>query len=106
MLEEDCKYDEALKYNVEVLDKYDFSEFLTEDRSLYNLCDELEELYDKDCKEKYHIYLFDDIGNDDLIAYFASRYNIWFQEYTDWVIKHDEGKYVTTRKREQYATNS
>ena len=98
-IEQECKYDKALKYNVEVLDKYDFSEFLTEGRSLYNLCDAIEDKYDKECLEKYGIYLFDNISNEDLCYYFKSRYNVWFQEYTDWVVRHDNGTNEKTRRR-------
>lgn len=98
-LEENSNFDEAFKYSIEILDKYDFSEFLTDGRSLWDLRDAIEDKYDKEAFDKYGIYLFDDMDGFDTTMYFASRYNVWFQEYTDWVVRHDNGAYEKTRKR-------
>ena len=98
-IDHECKYDEALKYNVECLDKYDFCEFLNDGRSLYDICNAIEDKYDNEFLEKFGIYVFDSISNEDLTYYFKSRYNVWFQEYTDWVVRHDNGAYEKTRRR-------
>ena len=98
-IKEQCDYDQAFKFNIICLDKYDFSEFLTDGRSLWNIRDAIEEKYDKEFLEKYGIYVFDNLDGDDTCQYFASRYNVWFQEYTDWVVRHDNGTYEKTRRR-------
>ena len=98
-LEYECKYDEALRYNIECLDKYDFSEFLTDGRSLWDLRDAIEDKYDKEFVEKFGIYVFDNIDCETLSMYFNTRYNVWFQEYRDWVVRHDNGAYEKTRRR-------
>lgn len=98
-IDHECEYDNALKYSVEILDKYDFSEFLTDGRSLWNLRDAIEDKYDKEVFDKYGIYLFDNMDGFDTTMYFAGRYNVWFQEYTDWVVRHDNGAYEKTRRR-------
>lgn len=85
--------------NIELLDKYDFSEFLGEGRSLYNLCDAIEEKYDKEFKKLYDMYVFENLDTESIIAYFRSRYNIWFQEYTDWVVRHNDGPYSKVGRR-------
>ena len=86
-IEKVSQFDNAFKYNVECLDKYDFTEFLSEGRSLWNIREAIEEKYDKDCKDKFGIYLFDNLDGEETCQYLASRYNIWFQEYTDWVVR-------------------
>lgn len=98
-IKEQCDYDAAFKYNVMLLDQYDFSEFLTDGRSLWNLRDAIEEKYDKEFWDKYQMYVFDNLDGEDTCQYFASRYNVWFQEYTDWVVRHDNGTYEKTRRR-------
>ena len=91
------------EYNIECLDKYDFSEFLTDGRSLWNIRDAIEEKYDKEFREKYGIYVFDNLDGEDTCQYFASRDNVWFQEYVDWVVKKEDGVNSKTRK---YANNN
>ena len=98
-IKEQCDYDAAFKYNVMLLDQYDFSEFLTDGRSLWNLRDAIEEKYDKEFWDKYQMYVFDSLDGEDTCQYFASRYNVWFQEYTDWVVRHDNGTHEKTRRR-------
>ena len=98
-IKEQSNYDKAFQFNVECLDKYDFSEFLTDGRSLWNVREAIEEKYDKEFLEKYGIYVFDDLDGDDTCQYFASRYNVWFQEYIDWVVRHDNGTNEKTRRR-------
>ena len=96
-----CDYDKAFKYNVMLLDQYDFSEFLTDGRSLWNLRDAIEEKYDKEFWDKYKMYVFDNLDGDDICQYFTSRYNVWFKEYQDWVVRHDHGTYEKTRRRSE-----
>jgi len=98
-LEKACERDSRFAKNIELLDKYDFSEFLTEGRSLWNIRDAIEEKYDKEFFAKYQMYVFDCLDGDDTCMYFASRYNVWFQEYTDWVVRHEDGTNSKTRKR-------
>ncbi len=86
-----CDFDENFKYNVEILDKYDFSEFLREGMDLWATREMIEEKYDKEFWDKYHLYVFDSLDGEDTAQYFCSRYNIWFQEYTSWVVRHDNG---------------
>ena len=98
-IKEQCDYDEAFKFNIICLDKYNFSEFLTDGRSLWNIRDAIEEKYDKEFREKYGIYVFDNLDGEDTCQYFASRYNVWFQEYVDWVVRHNNGTNEKTRRR-------
>jgi len=98
-IEEQCEFDKAFKYNIEVLDKYDFSEFLTDGRSLWNLREVLEEKYEPEVRNQYGIYLFDDLDGYDTTMYFTSRYNVDFQEYTDWVVRHENGTYEQATRR-------
>ena len=90
-IKEQCDYDKAFKFNIICLDQYDFSEFLTDGRSLWNIRDAIE--------EKYDIYVFDNLDGEDTCQYFASRYNVWFQEYTDWVVRHENGTDEKTARR-------
>ena len=93
---EDCKkYLENLKY----LDEYDFSEFLTYGRSLSNLIEAIENKYDEDFYKKHKIYMFDNLPVEIIKIYFQTRYNIWFQEYIDWVVRKENGINSKTRKR-------
>ena len=94
-----CAYDEDFKKNVELLDTIDVSEFLSDGRSLINAVEAIEDRYDKEFWEKYQYYVIEALNMDDLCEYFASRYNVWFQEYTDWVVRHDNGAYEKTRRR-------
>lgn len=98
-IQENCNYFEGFKRNIMLLDTYDFSEFLTDGRSLWNIKEAIEDKYDKEFFEKYQIYVFDELSGEDTCMYFASRYNVWFDEYTDWVVRHDNGAYERTRKR-------
>ena len=101
LIQQECEYDEDFRKNVELLDQYDFSEFITDGRSLWDLRNAIEEKYDKHFWEKYGVYVFDNMNGEDTCNYFASRYNVWFQEYTDWVVRHPEGCYEKTRKKEK-----
>ena len=98
-IEEECKFDESYKRNIEILDLYDFSEFITDGRSLWDLRDAIEDKYDKEFWDKYRMYVWDCLGGEDTCYYLESRYNVWFQEYTDWVVRHDNGAYEKTRRR-------
>lgn len=86
-------------YNIECLDKHDFSNFITEGRSLVNLVETLENEYDRTFKDIYGIYMFDDLEIDDIADYFASRYTIQFQPYIDWVVRKEHDPYAETRRR-------
>ena len=86
-----CSREDGFKKNIELLDQYNFSEFLSEGRSLVNLVDVIEEKYDKEFWSKYQYYVFNDLALDDIEQYFTSRYNVWFQEYTDWVVRKEDG---------------
>ena len=86
-------------WNIECLDTYDFSDFLTEGKSLERIIEETETQYDNECKEVYGIYLFDSLSRDEIVEYFHSRYNIWLQPYTDWVVRKEDGPYEKTRRR-------
>lgn len=76
--------------NIKCLDEYDFSEFFYEGKSLETIIQQIEEKYDKEFVKKYGIYVFDNaqIADRKIIkAYFSDRYNVWFMEYTDWIVK-------------------
>ena len=94
-----CANDPEFKKNIEILDKYDFSEFLGDGRSLWNLKDAIEDKYDKEFWDNHGMYVFDCLDEWDMQEYFKSRYNVFFQEYTDWVVRHDNGTYEKTRRR-------
>lgn len=99
-IDEQCTYDKAFAHCVELLDQYDFSEFLTEGRSLWSIRDAIEEKYDQEFWNKYRLYVFDNMDGYDTTMYLTSRYNIWFNEYTDWVVRHENGAYEKARKRD------
>lgn len=86
---EDCFYEDIqkIKYNLTCLDEYDFSDYFSEGRSLLNILENIEEDYDKEFKEKFGFYMFDDLDIDLIKEYFKNRYNIEFQEYVDWVVR-------------------
>ena len=86
-------------YNIECLDKHDFSNFITEGRSLVNLVETIENEYDRRFKDIYGIYMFDNLEIDDIADYFSSRYTIQFQPYIDWVVRKEDGPYSETRRR-------
>ena len=86
-------------YNIECLDKHDFSNFITEGRSLVNLVETIENEYDRSFKDIYGIYMFDNLEIDDIADYFSSRYTIQFQPYIDWVVRKEDGPYSETRRR-------
>lgn len=81
------------------LDEYDFSEFLTYGRSLSHLIESIENKYDREFFNKNKMYMFDNLTIDMIKIYFNMRYNIWFQEYTDWVVRKEDGVNSKTRKR-------
>ena len=91
--------DQDFVWNIKCLDLYDFSDFLTEGKSLEKVIEEIETQYDNECKTVYGIYLFDSLTRDEIVQYFRSRYNIWFQPYTDWVVRKEDGPYEKTRRR-------
>jgi len=68
-------------------DVYDFSEFLTDGRSYWNILDAIEEKYDKEFFQKNGFYLFDELDDEEIRQYFKDRYHVWFQPYTDWVVR-------------------
>lgn len=98
-IEKEANEDKAFKYNIETLDKYDFTEFLTYGRDFSNMIDAIEEKYDKDCFEKYGIYLFDNLTVDEVQDYFMTRYTIWFREYSAWVVRYEDGPNGKARRR-------
>lgn len=103
MFREESFLSKEAQYNIECLDKYDFSEFLFEGKSIQRIIQEIEERYDKEFVQKFGIYVFDhpQITDPKLItAYFSDRYNVWFMEYTDWVVKMQPTKIYKKRKEE------
>ena len=87
--EEEFLCDDA-RYNLKCLDEYDFSNFLHEGESLQTIVYNIEQKYDKEFVQKYGIYVFDNpqITDPKIIKeYFSDRYNVWFMEYKDWVVK-------------------
>lgn len=82
-----CGLDEGFKKNIELLDQYDFKEFLVNGVDIWRVRDMIEEEYDKEFWNKYHMYVFDYLSGEDTCNYFASRYNVRFQEYTSWVVR-------------------
>lgn len=94
-----CNKFPGFKKNIELLDQYDFSEFLVDGMNLHAVEDAIEQKYDKHFWEKYGIYVFDELGDYDIQNYFCTRYNVWFQEYIDWVVRHDRGANEKTRRR-------
>ena len=96
-----CKIYPGLAKNIEQLDQYDFSEFLTDGRSLSNIVDAIEDKYDLIFKEKYGHYTFHWLDMHDINNYLTSRYDVWFQEYTDWVVRKENGAHSKARKRSE-----
>ena len=86
-IDENCKCDKDFARNIELLDKQDFSRYINEGLSLWTLRDNIEKDWDKFYYETYGMYVFDELSAEDTCHYFASRYNVWFQEYTDWVCR-------------------
>ncbi|MBQ9657470.1 MAG: hypothetical protein IJV31_01720 [Clostridia bacterium] len=80
------------EYNIECLDKYDFSEFMYNGRDFWNLLDMIEEKYDTEFKAMYGIYCFDYLCDEEIMDYFKSRYNVQFQGYVSWVCRPMEYK--------------
>lgn len=74
-------------YIFKCLDEYDFSSYFSEGRSLLNILENIEEDYDKEFKQRFGVYMFDDLDIDLIKDYFKERYNIEFQEYIDWVVR-------------------
>lgn len=95
----ESKKDQDFAKNIELLDLYDFSEFLSDGRSLQNIRDAIEEKYDKEFWDKYRMYVFDSLTDDDICEYLTSRYDVWFSPYTDWVVRHEYGAYEKARRR-------
>lgn len=92
-IKQKCLENDSFKYNIELLDLYDLNEFLTEGRSLWNIWDAIENKYDLEFWNKYQTYALETLSGEDLCDYLASRYNIRFQPYTDWVVrKKPEGE--------------
>lgn len=96
-----CEQDDKLKANVEALDTYDFGKFLTHGRSLSNLQAAIEKVYDNEFYDKFGFFVFDYLMEDEIIMYFMSRYNVSFQEFIDYVVRHDNGQYETAHKIKQ-----
>lgn len=80
-------------YIFKCLDEYDFSSYFSEGRSLLNILENIEEDYDKEFKQRFGFYMFDDLDIDLIKDYFQERYNINFQEYIDWVVRKN-GKHT------------
>lgn len=80
-------------YIFKCLDEYDFSSYFSEGRSLLNILENIEEDYDKEFKQRFGFYMFDDLDIDLIKDYFQKRYNINFQEYIDWVVRKN-GKHT------------
>ena len=97
-IDRECKRDNNFKYNIECLDKYDFSEFLDEGGSLWKIRDIIEKKYTEEFRSKYGIYVFNCLDGEETADYFTSRYNIWFQSYEDWMVRREYGTYSETRK--------
>ena len=79
--------DPDIKHNIELLNTINFKEFFYNGLSLQTIKDRVEEKYDKIFFEKYGMYVFDYLDSYDIMAYFEKRYNVAFQEYTDWVLR-------------------
>ena len=93
-----CEDDENFRKNIEALDEYDFSPYLTQGRRIESAIEAIEKVYDNKCFDKYGFFLFDNLSPDEIQCYFISRYNIYFQEYIDWVIRHENGSFETIRR--------
>lgn len=96
-----CKQDERRRKNIEALDKYDFGSYLTHGRSLSNMQATIEKIYDSEFYDKFGFFTFDNLTEDEVIMYFTSRYNIHFDEFIDYVIRHDDGYYEMAHKVNQ-----
>lgn len=77
--------------HIKLLDNYDFTPFLSEGLSVQVLINNIEEVYDKDFKNKYGFYMFDTFDLETIMLYFKNRYKIDFQPYTDWVVRRKDG---------------
>ena len=87
------------KCSISTHNNYDFSSYFSEGRSLLNILENIEEDYDKEFKQRFGFYMFDDLDIDLIKDYFQKRYNINFQEYIDWVVRKEDGPYSETRRR-------
>ena len=85
--------------NLKYLDEYDFSEYLNDGRDFWNILDAIEAKYDKEFYQKYNMYMFDNLDTDYIRFYFTNRYNIHFQEYMSWVVRHEDNPCSKARKR-------
>lgn len=90
--------DDTFRKTIEALDTYNFGPLLTHGRSLSNLQSEIEKKYDNNCYDKYGFFLFDNLNDDEIIMYFISRYNIHFDEFIDYVVRHDGEHYEMAHK--------
>ena len=72
---------------IQRLDQYDFSPFITDGIDFYILIDRIECQYDNDFFQKYRCYMFDELQDEEIMLYLKQRYNIYFQEYTSWVVR-------------------
>ena len=100
-IDRECKQDNYFKYHIECLDKYDFSKFLNEGESLWEIKDAIEKKYTEEFQSKYEIDVFDCLNGEEIVDYFTSRYNIWFQSYEDWVVRREYGTYAKVAKRSE-----
>ena len=96
-----CEQDEKFRENIEALDKYDFGSYLTHGRSLSNVQAAIEKIYDNEFYDKFGFFTFDNLTEDEMIMYFTSRYNIHFNEFIDFVIRHDDDHYEMAHKVSQ-----
>lgn len=93
---EKCLIDKKFEAIVKRLDQYDFSKYFAYE------CSDLEDIkfgITEDFPEL--IKVFKTINNTDLTDYFTSRYDIWFQEVREWVVRKENGAYAKVAKRSE-----
>ena len=92
---------ENFKKNIEALDSYDFGVFLTHGCSLSNLQDIIERSLDATFYKNFGFYTFQYLTENEIIMYFTSRYNVHFDEFIDYVVRHEDEYYNTAKKINQ-----
>ena len=89
---------ENFKKNIEALDTYDFCPYLTHGLSLSNLQANIELSLDTSFYNKFGFFTFQYLSEDEIMIYFTSRYNIHFDEFIDYVLRHIDESYDTAHR--------
>ena len=87
LLENCCFYHTDVQRNINALDQYDFTDYLSNGLDIWVLRKKIEEDYDNIFFKKYGFYPFEYIDEEQTGWYFVSRYNVDLIEYKSYVIR-------------------